>query len=400
MDNQLMPARPTICIVIGVPGFDFQNQNSAVAVFLQTLRKELEMTGFKVNLIPFIEKAPAVAPVISGGIVKKVKKAIRWLSPFLAISMSYRSYFQAQKSIYSELEKYKNECDLVIEFLTYGSSIGADFKKKHNKKLLVIFDSPLDLQFLEMHGTKSIHFSRIRNSEKESIQAADHVICYSEAVKQFIAHEFSVQSPVSVVPCIVWKGNVSRESTNELLIGFIGSFLKWHKVEILVQAFSLIANEFPAARLILIGKGEEWEKIKALCERSAFANRITLTGFVGDHELSQWKSKLTIGVMPGTNWYGSPLKLFEYAESGIPMIAPSSPTVNDFFENGVHTLMIDPENEISSLAGHLRTLLCNPALADSISENARALMNGKFSKEQVISKFINIVKNTLDGSKA
>jgi glycosyltransferase involved in cell wall biosynthesis len=46
------------------------------------------------------------------------------------------------------------------------------------------------------------------------------------------------------------------------LIGFIGSFLSWHRVDLLVDAFIEIAPEFPLARLALLGYGQEWNRDK------------------------------------------------------------------------------------------------------------------------------------------
>jgi glycosyltransferase involved in cell wall biosynthesis len=77
-------------------------------------------------------------------------------------------------------------------------------------------------------------------------------------------------------------------------------------------------------------------------------DRIELPGFVSEEQLVKYKEMMMIGVMPGSNWYGSPLKLFEYAQSSIAIVAPETPAVIDLFTED-EVLFIDKNNSRQSL---------------------------------------------------
>src|SRR5690606_12590432 len=96
---------------------------------------------------------------------------------------------------------------------------------------------------------------------------------------------------IEVIPCIAWKHKVNYKKNNDdLNIGFIGSFLSWHKVELLLYAFNQIASKYQNIKLHLIGFGEEWKKINDLVQQSPFVSRIHMPGFVSETELDEIKS--------------------------------------------------------------------------------------------------------------
>jgi glycosyltransferase involved in cell wall biosynthesis len=291
---------------------------------------------------------------------------------------------------------------LVIEFYTIGSVLGQQLKNEWGAQLIIIYDSPVLEQFREMYHTRTIFDHRIEKAEKESIQTADCVVCYSSFVSSYIREKYGFDVSFYIMPCIVWKNVQSgkKENQDEITIGFVGSFLSWHKVPMLLLAFENIAEEFENSRLVLVGYGEEWPLVNRLREKSIYRDRILLTGYVSEKQLEELKLTFTIAVMPGSNWYGSPLKLFEYAQSRIPMIAPSTPVVKDLFRDKETALLIAEKNELSSLVKNIKLLINDKVLAATISDNAFSLMNGVYSREQQMNNFINFVKKmNLDGIK-
>jgi glycosyltransferase involved in cell wall biosynthesis len=49
-----------------------------------------------------------------------------------------------------------------------------------------------------------------------------------------------------------------------------------------------------------------------------------------------------VGILPGTNAYGHPMKLVEYAAAGLACIAPDLPVVREVLENGITGLLFPP----------------------------------------------------------
>src|SRR5690606_30692032 len=100
----------------------------------------------------------------------------------------------------------------------------------------------------------------------------------------------------------------------------------------LIQAFfSIIKNGDTNLKLILVGDGEKKSEMEDLVSKSEYGQFVEFTGFVDGEKLNNYKSLIDIGVMPGSNWYGIPTKVFEYGACRIASIVPDTPTIADIF---------------------------------------------------------------------
>lgn len=378
-----------IAILLAIPDFNWNNPNSAVANYLKTIGKHLNENGFEVCFYPNNHKENSFSGGNSSSSI--LKEWIKSCFRPLITKIRFKEYFSKQKRQFSEWELELGQYDVIIEFLSYGSTIGQKIGDKYGTKLVLIYDSPLYVQFQEMYKVKRVFQKEINQAEEKSLKAADHIICYSNPVKDFLLNTYHLSKPITIIPCVAWKGITDHSDKIEMNIGFIGSFLSWHKVELLVKAFEQVADQFIEAKLVLIGKGEECNKIYELVALSKFKDRITMTGFVTEQELEIWKNKLAIAVMPGSNWYGSPLKIFEYMEAGIPVIAPETPTVMDLFVANKELLFIDKNDELNSLSNHLSYLLANPDRRNELAWAGQQTMKTKFEKGKLLTKFVEII---------
>jgi glycosyltransferase involved in cell wall biosynthesis len=163
-------------------------------------------------------------------------------------------------------------------------------------------------------------------------------------------------------------------------------------VKLLVKSFELAADKLPnSAKLVLIGKGQEWVQVKQMVDRSPVRDRILMPGYLTNEELNEWKQNIRIGVMPGSNWYGSPLKLFEYAFAGIPFVAPKTPTIQYIFREGQDALYIDEKSKLDSLASQMVKLYLDIDLQRRINQSALERITESFP-EKKLSAFLENVK--------
>ena len=380
----------TALIIVNTVGFDINNSNSAVANFVREIHDFILVDDqFVVDVTSATSSIAVSAPdSIKGGI--SFKSLLKKYTPYIYNTLvAYKlKKFQAQQFL-----KYnKNKYHLIIEFYTAGSELGAKLKKVSNASYVLIYDCPVLEQFREMHKSRTLFDLFFLKAEKKSVKNADGIWCYSNYMKEYIKQTHQYNGKFLVSPCIVWKKPLEyHPQSNDIKIGFIGSFLIWHKVDLLVLAFNSIAERYPQAHLFLIGYGQEWHKVKNLAQLSKFKNRITMTGYMNDTGLDTYKSQLTIGVMPGSNWYGSPLKLFEYAQAGIPMIAPTTPVVKDLFIDGESAVFIDKNNEVQSIADNIEKLIADKELSLQLAKNAEALMDGIYSRSYQQREFIRFI---------
>lgn len=380
-----------VLILIAIPDFDFKNPNSAVLAYLKEVKEAFIKNGDEAdfgyfeNVAVTKENSPII--VYSGlkGLIKRMVKQWKWLYQSLAMKI----YFSKQKSLLKQLLEGKTY-DEIVEFHTVGSIVGVELKRKWGANLSVIFDSPVAEQFLEMYGTRTIFWRKIKASERITMQNADVVLAYSSACADYLIHKYRIPVPIAILPCVIHKEEIIERAPSAIFsIGFIGSFLSWHKLELLVKVFAEFIKEYPDSKLYLVGYGVEWKKIKNLVDDLDLIDHVDLPGFVSEEELQEYKRMFTIGIMPGSNWYGSPLKLFEYAFAQIPFIAPSTPTVRSIFEKDVDCLFIDEQNEASSLMQKLTFAYNNPQVMDQLGINAYNSVLTRFDLEAYNQQIIN-----------
>ena len=63
--------------------------------------------------------------------------------------------------------------------------------------------------------------------------------------------------------------------------------------------------------------------------------------------------------MANSNWYGSPIKIFEYGIMGKAIIAPDNQPVNEVVSANEEALLVPPE--VEPLAQAMRRMLDDPA---------------------------------------
>lgn len=153
-----------------------------------------------------------------------------------------------------------------------------------------------------------------------------------------------------------------------LVIGYVGSFKAWHRLDLLVDAFARL--QICQARLLLVGDGSERQKVEAACRRLGVEDRVQLHGAADPDQVPGLLTAMDIAVLPGTNDYGHPMKLVEYAAAGCVVVAPDVPTVSDVVEDGVNGMLF-PDGDGSALTAVLTRLAQDEDLRTRLGSTAR-----------------------------
>lgn len=157
----------------------------------------------------------------------------------------------------------------------------------------------------------------------------------------------------------------------DVVIGFVGSFAPWHRVDLLIEASLSIAGSVDRnIGLLLVGEGENKERIRSQLSATPANLTVVFTGFVPHKILPEYIEAMDIAVMPHSNDYGSPMKVFEYMAMGKPVVAPDFGPLRDAIEDGSDGVLFSPGN-IDELKALLRRLVMDPSMRAKIGANAR-----------------------------
>lgn len=183
------------------------------------------------------------------------------------------------------------------------------------------------------------------------------------------------------------------------LIIYVGSFFPWQDIDLLLKAFSQVIIDYPAARLLLIGEGQQFEAMKDLAKELQILDRVKFTGFLSQLEICRIVGAADIAIAPYTDmandqFIGSPMKLFEYMASGIATIATDLGQIHEIIRPGENGLLVEAGNLVA-LINAINILAANPDLRAKLGEEARKEAIQKYSWDNSVTQLENIYSRVL-----
>lgn len=130
------------------------------------------------------------------------------------------------------------------------------------------------------------------------------------------------------------KSKSMLDLTNKTVCGFIGCFAFWHGVHHFMEKIAPKLKQHPNLVLLLIGDGETLPTVKAIVEKYELSKQVILTGNVPHGEIIDYVSAMDFSVLPSSNEYGSPMKMFELMGAGVPLVAADYPPIVEILEDG------------------------------------------------------------------
>jgi len=134
-----------------------------------------------------------------------------------------------------------------------------------------------------------------------------------------------------------------------MTVVFAGAFRAWHGAAQLVEAVRLLRSRgVNDVHAVLIGDGPERAAVQ---ESSRGLDQVNFTGAVAHERMPTALSAADVGVAPfdierhpplRLGFYWSPLKIFEYMASGLPVVAPALPRLRSLVGHQVEGVLYDP----------------------------------------------------------
>ncbi|MFX0196114.1 MAG: glycosyltransferase [Candidatus Hodarchaeota archaeon] len=150
-------------------------------------------------------------------------------------------------------------------------------------------------------------------------------------------------------------------------VGSVGRLVERKGFKYLIEAAKLVLDEYPEARFVIVGDGEERQELEKLSEDLGIRMYIDFKGHRND--IREILQTFAVFVLPSLR-EGLPLVLVEAMAEGKPILATSVDGVPEFIQNGKTGLLVQPRNSQEIAIGILR-LLRNRDLAQRLGNNAR-----------------------------
>lgn len=281
--------------------------------------------------------------------------------------------------------------DFIYQRLSLCNFAGAALRRRHGVPYICEYNG--SLAWMARHWDKRpLLLERTSLAiEEVALSAADLVVVVSDASRKELLErglppDRILVNPNGVDPDIYYPevdGSAVRARFGigeEIVIGFIGTFGKWHGAEKLGLAFARLLTERPGLRsrlrLLMIGDGPMKPAAEQALRGRGAADRAVFTGLVPQEQGPAHLAACDILVSPhvpnpdGTPFFGSPTKLFEYMAMGKPILASDLDQIGEVLRHGDTAWMVRPGDE-AALAQGLAALIDDPALRVRLGAAAR-----------------------------
>lgn len=322
---------------------------------------------------------------------KKILKT--WVPKFIwsTIRDVYTIRFDSQVAKRLEQQLVKEMPDLLYERSEYMQSSAIALVKKHQIPYFVEVNAPFVQEMRAMQGFSLLQWlGHIK--EKKKYKAADRIFAVSNVLKDFLVKKYGIDplkievAPNRINAAQFYGGEYERYLKFDLLkaeqpvVGFIGSLLPHHKVHVLIRATKILLEQDVDLKLIIIGDGSVLPSLKNLVVKLGLIEQVSFMGSLEHSVIPQWIAIMDIAIMPGSNWYCSPMKIFEYGALAKPIIAPDFGPLRDVMEHKVDGLLIDPT--AANVANAILYMLEHPEHAIEMGKNFRKKILKNYTWDQ------------------
>ena len=287
--------------------------------------------------------------------------------------------------------------DLIYERGTYlqlsGIKMAAKFSLKHYLEL----NAPFVEESASFEGSATFFKERAFHAEREQIAKTDKALLVSSALQNYYSSKYKISdSKMLVTPNCVHPDSVrlNSELKDELIakynlkgkkiIGFVGSIFPYHGVDLLINAFRELQDLYSDLLLVIVGDGALLPQLKVYAE--SMGTQVIFTGPVAHNEIYTYIDIMDITVMAQSNWYGSPVKIFEYGAMGKAIIAPDTVPVRDVMVDGVDGLLVKPE--VLGLKNAISKILIDPEIGIRMGENFKNKVFANYTWDAIAAKIL------------
>jgi glycosyltransferase involved in cell wall biosynthesis len=177
-------------------------------------------------------------------------------------------------------------------------------------------------------------------------------------------------------PISLAYNGVSRALYHELpdivrepfLVFHVGRLMRYKNVETLLRAFALLRKDFPLARLVVGGDGNDRARLEKIAAELRLGESVEFRGFLTPLEMIRLYNEAAVFVNPSLK-EGWGLTSIEANACGAPVVAADSPGLRDSVRHGETGLLVPPLDP-AAFAAAITSILGNPETAARLRTGA------------------------------
>ena len=237
---------------------------------------------------------------------------------------------------------------------------------------------------------------------------ADRVITSGEAIRGIVVASGVPAGRVVAVPAGVDLAEIDRAGNapdvlrqslglGRPVIGSVAMFRGSKGHAHLLDAFVMVRERWPTARLLLVGDGIRRPWVEGLARDRGMGDAVVFTGFRSD--VFELLRIMDCFVLASTRTEGVPQSLLQAFAARVPTVASAVGGIPEVVTDKETGLLVAPEDP-AALARGIEAVLDDPAGAAERAAAARRLVEARFSHSVSVSRLLAVYESLLPRGEA
>lgn len=168
------------------------------------------------------------------------------------------------------------------------------------------------------------------------------------------------------------------------ILGFLGSLKSWHGVHRVIDILPSLLKSNPNIRLLIVGDGNTRDDIEKRISEKNLKDHVFISGFIPHDQVPGALSLFKVALAPYnniSNFYFSPLKIFEYMAAGKAVVAPGLGQINELVQPGYTGILLQENTDIC-LEKAILEIIEDPEQLKQMSLNAKDYISRNYTWER------------------
>ena len=180
------------------------------------------------------------------------------------------------------------------------------------------------------------------------------------------------------------------------VVVYTGNLAGYQGVDLLLESVPVLLRRRPDARLLIVGGDRmQIDAMKAGLTERGHAGAVVFAGPQPASHMSTWMALGNVLVSPRRGGRNTPLKLYSYMASGVPVVATDLPTHTQVLDRDT-ALLCAPTPE--ALGNAMADVLDTPATYEVLAANARRRVEEQYSPAAFQRKLLDAYARLLGGT--
>lgn len=211
-----------------------------------------------------------------------------------------------------------------------------------------------------------------------------------EAVSNGIDTDYYSPSLSAPLPDVLKKSGFRKGDKYILYVGRVNAE---KRLDVLVDAFSIVVKDLKDIHLVIAGSGNRVEVLKAQAAKLGLVDKVIFTGFVSDDDKRLLYQNATVFSITSPAELQSIVTL-EALACGLPVVAVDVVALRELCHDKKNGYLV-PEGNINKLAESIKKVISLPARAKRFGEYSRDFVCSHHSEEATLRAFEEVYNRAL-----